>query len=214
MEHTILAFLKFGNLKNMTDLFNNGTIYMNPIQYFRKIEDAELRGDKYEGASGIINSTSGNFKIPGIEQEFNFQHLHLIESYKEVVGNIYSLYSISSHGFANPLGFKLDQQNERFGTHCVMIKDNAHFLKRIEEELKKRELHFHHGFIEYYDKKIKSGKVTLFEKPKEFEYQKEFRFYVEHTEIEPLVIQIGSLENCAQLITMEEAMSISLGKGG
>jgi hypothetical protein len=48
MEHTIKLFLKLGSEKNILDLFENGTIYMNTIEYFRKVEDEELRGDKYE----------------------------------------------------------------------------------------------------------------------------------------------------------------------
>jgi hypothetical protein len=210
MEHKIIAFIKFGSIENMTDLYENGTIYMNTIQHFRKVEDEELRGDKYEGASKIINSLPGKFKIPNIEREFNYQKLHILEAYEEVLGNIYSLYCISSNGFPNPLDFELDQKNKRFGTHCVLIKDNQYFLDSIEIELKRQGLKFRHGFVNYYNKEGKSGKLNLFEKPNEFEYQKEFRFYVEHNKIESLSIQIGSLQNCAELITIEEVLSIFL----
>lgn len=149
MEHQIKTFLKFGSLENMTDLLENGTIYMNTIQYFRGIEDEELRGDKYEGASKIINSLPGKFKIPNIERDFNYQKVHVLESFEEVLGNIYSLYSISSNGFPNPLDFELDQKNKGFGTHCVMIKDNQYFLDTLESELIKQGLKFRHGFVNY-----------------------------------------------------------------
>lgn len=205
-----MAFLKFGSLEYMTDLFENGTIYMNTIQHFRKVEDEELRGDKYEGASKIINSLPGTFRIPNIEREFNYQKIHLIESYNEVLGNIYSLYCISSHGFPNPIEFNIDSRNHRFGTHCVLIKDNQFFLDSIEKELKRLGLKFHHGFVNYYDKKEKSGNLTLFEKPSEFEYQKEFRFYVENDNLEPICINIGSLKEKAELTTMEVVESIRL----
>ena len=46
MQHTIKLFLKLGSEENILDLFENGTIYMNTIEYFRKVEDEELRGDK------------------------------------------------------------------------------------------------------------------------------------------------------------------------
>ncbi len=205
-----MAFLKFGSLENMTDLLKNGTIYMNTIQYFRKIEDEELRGDKYEGVSKIINSLPGKFKIPDIEREFNYQKIHLIESYKEVLGNIYSLYCISSKGFPNPLDFKLDQRNHRFGNHCVIIKDNQYFLDAIESELIKQGLIFRHGFVNYYDKEVKNGKIKLFEKPIEFEYQKEFRLYIENENIQPIKLNLGPLKNKAELISMEDALLISL----
>ena len=51
MNYNIKAFIKFGSEKNILDLYTNGTVFLNTIQYFRNIEDGELRGDKYEGVS-------------------------------------------------------------------------------------------------------------------------------------------------------------------
>ena len=178
MEHTIKLFLKFGKEENIFDLFENGTIYMNTIEYFQKVEDEELRGDKYEGVSRVINSFPGTFKIHGIENEFNYVKVHIKESYKEVLGNIYSLYAISSKGFPNPLDFKFDERNLRFGTHGVMIKDLPLYFNKMENEFKRNNLKFSHGFVDYYDKEEVSREITLFEKPLEFEQQKEFRFYL------------------------------------
>ena len=210
MKHTIKLFLKLGSEKNILDLFENGTIYMNTIEYFRKVEDEELRGDKYEGVSKVINSLPGTFKIPGIDREFNYVKVHLKESYKEVLGNIYSLYAISSKGFPNPLDFKFDERNLRFGTHGVMIKDLPLFFNKIENELKKNNLKFSHGFVDYYDKEEVSREITLFEKPLEFEHQKEFRFYVENDKIKPIKIQIGSMKDYAEILKIEDILELKL----
>ncbi|AWM14620.1 hypothetical protein DI487_12655 [Flavobacterium sediminis] len=210
MEHTIKLFLKLGSEKNIFDLFENGTIYMNTIEYFRKVEDEELRGDRYEGVSRVINSLPGTFKIPGIDREFNYVKVHLRESHKEVLGNIYSLYAISSKGFPNPLDFEFDKRNLRFGTHGVMIKDLPFFFNKIENELKKNNLKFIHGFVDYYDKEEVSREITLFEKPLEFEYQKEFRFYIENDEIKPIKIQIGSMKNYAEIFKIEDILELKL----
>lgn len=210
MEHTIKLFLKLGSEKNIFDLFENGTIYMNTIEYFRKVEDEELRGDRYEGVSRVINSLPGTFKIPGIDREFNYVKVHLRESHKEVLGNIYSLYAISSKGFPNPLDFEFDKRNLRFGTHGVMIKDLPLFFNKIENELKKNNLKFSHGFVDYYDKEEVSREITLFEKPLEFEYQKEFRFYIENDEIKPIKIQIVSMKNYAEIFKIEDILELKL----
>ena len=210
MEHTIKLFLKLGSEENILDLFENGTIYMNTIEYFRKVEDEELRGDKYEGVSKVINSLPGTFKIPGIDREFNYVKVHLKESYKEVLGNIYSLYAISSKGFPNPLDFKFDERNLRFGTHGVMIKDLPLFFNKIENELKKNSLKFSHGFVDYYDKEEVSKEITLFEKPLEFEHQKEFRFYLENDKIKPIKIQIGSMKDYAEIFKIENFLKMKL----
>ena len=210
MQHTIKLFLKLGSEENILDLFETGTIYMNTIEYFRKVEDEELRGDKYEGVSKVINSLPGTFKIPGIDREFNYVKVHLKESYKKVLGNIYSLYAISSKGFPNPLDFKFDERNLRFGTHGVMIKDLPLFFNKIENELKKNNLKFNHGFVDYYDKEEVSREITLFEKPLEFEHQKEFRFYVENDKIKPIKIQIGSMKDYAEILKIEDILELKL----
>lgn len=210
MTHTITMFLKLGSLENITDLYENGTIYINTIEYFRKTEDSELRGDKYEGASEIINSLPGTFKIPEIEGEFKYEKLHYKKSFEEILGNIYSLYCISSKGFPNPLDFQIDKKNLRFGTHCLMVKDNNYFFEKIKIELKNKGYEFNHGFVDYYDKEKVNKKLTIFDKPNEFEYQKEFRFYVLNNEIEPIKIQIGSLKDYAEIIETRNLTELTL----
>lgn len=200
MNHTIKMFLKLGSLENITDLYENGTIYLNTIEYFKKIEDNELRGDSYEGASEIINSLPGTFQIPNVDRDFKYEKAHIIKSFDQVFGNIYSLYCISSKGFSNPLDFQMDEKNLRFGTHCLMIKDNEYFFEKIQLELKKNGYKFDHGFINYYDKGAVSKELTPFDKPNDFEYQKEFRFYVQNDKLESIKIQIGSLMGYSEII--------------
>jgi hypothetical protein len=210
MTHKIISFLKFGSEKNITDLYSVGTIYMNTIEYFRKYEDEELRGDKYEGASWVKNSLPGTFLIPGSDQIFNYQKVHIRQAYEEVLGNIYSLYSISSHGIPNFLEFKMDERLVRFGTHCLMIKDNQYFLDQMRKQLTANSHEFHEGFVNYYDKEKANKQLTLFEKPLEFEYQKEFRFYVKSDNLQPIKINIGSLEQYSQMYRTEDLLQLKL----
>ena len=109
-NHTIQMFLKFGQKEHITDLYRNGTIFMNAIQYFRKMEDDELRGDPYEGISKIKNYPSGQFEISSINFKGNYLALQIREAYDTVVGNIFSLYCVSSHGWENPNDFKIDEK--------------------------------------------------------------------------------------------------------
>lgn len=208
MNHTIKLFLKFGSEANILDLYENGTIYMNTIEYFRKVEDGGLRGDSYEGVTRIINSLPGTFKIAGIDREFNYIKAHVKEQHKEIIGNIYSLYAVSSKGFPNPIDFELDVRNLRFGTYCLMIKDLPYFFRKIKKELKRNNYKFHHNFVDYYDKDEVNDKITLFEKPLEFEYQKEFRFYVEDYGMKPIKIQIGSLKKYAEMFKSEDILEL------
>ena len=210
MNHTILMLLKFGQQEHIYDLYENGTVYMNTVEHFRRTEDSELRGDKFEGATKVINSLPGTFKIPGINREFKYQKIHLKEAYEIALGNIFSLYSISSHGFPNPLEFKIDERNQKFGTHCLIIENISYFLNRLEECLTSQGFKFWHGFVEYFDKDSISKELTPFDKPLEFEYQKEFRFFIQNNQPEPMSFKIGSLKNHAEVVTSEQAMEIQL----
>tara|TARA_R110002049_G_scaffold250486_2_gene424846 strand:- start:867 stop:1061 length:195 start_codon:yes stop_codon:yes gene_type:complete len=51
---------------------------------------------------------------------------------------------------------------------------------------------------------ITNGKITLFQKPLEYEHQKEFRLYVERDSIEPLILNIGSLKDIAEIYQSNE----------
>lgn len=201
--HQIKMFLKFGQEKHINDLYNNGTIFMNAIQYFRKIEDNELRGDRYEGVSKVKNYPAGQFEIPAINFKGNYLSLQIREAYDTVVGNIFSLYCISSHGWDNPNDFKIDEKIKKFGSHCLVIKDNVKFLSLIEKKLKELKVKFNHGFVNYYDKDKVNREITIFEKPLEFEFQKEFRFYVARKSDKPFVFSIGSLADIAVIYNSE-----------
>lgn len=209
MNYNIKAFIKFGSEKNILDLYTNGTVFLNTIQYFRNIEDGELRGDKYEGVSEIINSLPGTFKIKESEQEFRYEKVHLRKSFKEILGNIYSLYAISNKGFQNYQDFKINERVNEFGSHCLLI-DPKSFIDQMEKTFNKLGYSYSHGFVDYYDKEKICREISLFEKPFEFEYQKEFRFYVENEKIEPVKIQIGSLENCSELFSTKDIFTLQL----
>lgn len=202
MQH-ILMFLKFGKEKDLKDLIENGTIYMNSLQLFRTIADEGLRGDSYEGVIEIINTPPGDFEIPSLGYKGKHQGMHLKKAHEEILGNIYCLYCISSHGWDKPEDFCMDQKIKGFGSHCVIIKDNVKFFDLVTQKLDSLKIKYHHGFIDYYDKYQINRKVSLFEKPLEFEFQKEFRFYVERESTEPFKFSIGNIEDIAELVDCE-----------
>lgn len=206
---TIVAFLKFGRKEDILDLYENGTVYMNSIQHFRRIEDGYLRGDHYEGVSSIINSLPGQFDVMG--KTINYLSIHIPQSYSEVYGNIYSLYAISSYGFKSPKDFYIDPRVKEFGTHCILISPGE-FLNKVNTKLDLIGLKHYDGFVDYYDKHKVNGKINLFQKPHEYEYQKEFRIYVKRDQITPLVFKIGSLKDFAHVFTSDMIGEITLGK--
>ncbi len=202
--------MKFGSHENMLDLLEKGAVYINTLQYFTKLEDSELRGDKFEGATRIVNSLPGTFRIPGIDKDIKFEKVQYTESYEYTLDNVYSLYSITNEHVAEFQKFKIDEKNKRFGTHCVLIKDPDYFLKSLTQTLEKQGRKYYCDFVEYFDREKVSKELNPFEKPLEFAYQEEFRVHVTNDDIKPIKVHIGSLKNKAELLTIEQAMDISL----
>ena len=196
---TIHAFLKFGEEENMKSLYEEGIIFLNPIEYFRKYEDNGLRGDKYEGISEIKNLPSGTFEIKEFNHIGKYESLQIRRSFDQVVGNIYSLYCISSKGFPNYKKFEISKKVLEFGTHTILFKNLPLFLKKIRNAFISLNIEFKEGFVHYYDKNKINEEIDLFQKPNEFEYQKEFRFYAIRDSIEPLILILGNLEGICEI---------------
>lgn len=206
MEKRIIDYLgvfKMGAEEHMNDLLLNGTIYMNSIQHFKKLEDDELRGDNYEGVSRIWNTKNGNFSIPSLGYNGKYQHLHLTQSFKEVAGNIYSMYCISSVGFGSPYEIKFDERLLNFGSHTFVVFDMQKFLDRMKRILDLTGLEFEYGLVNYYDKREVNKELTVFDKPDYFEYQKEYRFYLKRDAMDAFSFKLGSLEDIAKVIPTE-----------
>lgn len=216
MDTRIFCFLKFGSKDNIRDLYENGTVYCNPVQYFRELEDGRLRGDSYEGISRITNYPPGTFRISvagkEIDRDFEYINLHLKHAYETVLGNIYSLYCVASTNIGEQSPFRIDQRCAEFGTHFLLIKNNPLFLSRVEKALRNQKLKFRHGFVRYYDCYRHNGPVDLFQKSNDFAFQNEFRFYIQRKATDPLILNIGSLRGMAEIYDAEALNTFEIWK--
>lgn len=208
MIATITLLVKIGKEEHIRDLYENGTVYLNPLSYFRQLEDQQLRGDIDEGTITKRDLKNPTVKFSFIDRELkaaNFKVREFIST-----GNLYSLYAISSIGFPNPEEFEFDKRNLEFGTHCILIQHPGIFISRVEAELKRLGYSFKHGFVQYYQNQMALDNLTPFHKPESFDYQKEFRFFIKNTLDEPIVFQIGSLKDCSKVLKVDDLMSLKL----
>jgi hypothetical protein len=209
LEEQPFFFFKFGSEENITDLFENGTIFFNTIDYFQRLERQGARGDNYEGTTKITNHKSDKLKfiitIPETEKEipFKLSKFHLREFLKDITGNIYSLYCLRHQDAFEIDDFKIDPRVKEFGTHFIIIKKPEKFINLICNELDKNKFDYQIKQVEYYEKEKINGEISLFHKTTEFEYQKEFRIVLFNNEIKPKIIQIGSLKDYAEVFKVD-----------
>lgn len=209
-SYYIIALLKFGQENHIMDMFQNGTIYMNTVRWFKDIEDNHLRGDKHEGIIEIRNWSSGKFGIPQLNFKGSFLHLQVRTSLNTNQGNIFSLYCISSYGFQAPERFYIDERVKGFGTHFLLIKNIPKFLSRIRKGISNTGYKYNEGFVYYYEKEKINGSLSVFDKSNEYEYQKEFRFFVQRESTNPFIFSIGSLKDIAEVHDISSIRGIKL----
>jgi hypothetical protein len=206
-------FIKFGSEENITDLFENGTIYFNSREFFRRIEDKEVRGDSYEAVHEIKNYGPGSFLIPSSKHSVHYQNIHLPFSFNEVWGNLYCVYCISPETVPEMFDFQIDERVLGFGTHCLLIEDHNKFIAVVANKLNSLGYKFSVNIVKYYDKQKFNGKPTVFEKLNVFAYQKEFRFYLEREGIDPISFHIDGIKEYSRIITSEQILTMTVSPG-
>ncbi|WP_218598581.1 hypothetical protein [Polaribacter sp. NJDZ03] len=209
IKNKIFSFIKFGNKDNMIDFIENGTIYFNTIEYFKKLEEQIARGDKYEGTTRIQNfHESDNYTLtitdPETKKEIKIKNskIHYHQSLNDIKGNLFSMYCLKTPELLAK-DFKIDQKVKNFGSHFVMIRDSDKFLELVSKELEKQNIPFKGKLVNYYQKEKINGEITPFDKTTEYEYQKEYRIVLFSNEIKPIIIQIGNLRKIAEIFEIK-----------
>lgn len=202
----IISFLKFGDKKDIYDLYENGTIYFNTINFFQNLEEQGLRGDNYEGTTKITNyheydNFSVQIKLHDSDKTFDMKpsKLHLREYLKDIKGNIFSLYALKTPDILDINNFSIDKRVVNFGSHFVIIRDLRRFIAKITSELKRKKISHKFGLVHYYDRNKINQAIGLFDKPDEFEYQREFRIALYRKEQNPFIIKIGSIKDYSMM---------------
>lgn len=199
------------------DLYENGTVYMKPLRYFKELEDTQgqqyLRGDRDEGLKKLVNYNDKAGKLwltiasKGKEEiKLHPSSLTLREYHDQYHLNVYCMTAVDNNRDENG-NLALTTRLLEFGDHFVIFRNSQAFFNRLIDELKRLEYNYWFDHISYYDAKEYSGDITYFDKPDIFSWQSEFRLIVRHPENlnQDLIIKLGSLKEIAQLVKIEIA---------
>lgn len=205
-DDQIVFLLKFGSEENILNLFENGTVFFNTIDYFQNLEEQGLRGDTYEGTFKITNLFKENgvflkIKIPNTEKEIELfpENLHLREFYSNIKGNLYSMYAMKFSELKSATNYTIDQRVKDFGSHFAIIQKPKIFVNKIIDKLNELEIEYSIRMVNYYDRKKVNREIGPFDKPSEYEYQKEFRILLYRDAMDSFSINVGSLKEYAMI---------------
>ena len=183
--------IKVGREEHMLPLLKRGVVFMNPLGYFKNLEqNGDGRADEAEGAHSIVQT--GGMIINGVEINMPTPLTVFAPGYN--IGYVYCLVAV--YDDTKP-GELLNERMLDMGEVAIVIHDPEQFVHRCADVLKAHGLNLEWGRVRYYDKTDGSFLLDPWLKLKNFEYQKEFRLFFPMVESKAKVLQIGSIEDIA-----------------
>lgn len=212
-EDIVLGLIKIGAAKYQQSLYDKGEIFMQTQDYFRKLEDREGRGDKYEGAHKIeqvqwLKISDGTRKFEFSIKEGSLKDANVFSRYSESNCNIYSMIGISVADMDKQL--PIPESNRQLGDYFILIYNVKEFIRRVKSKLESLSYDYSWGWVHYYEEYEYEGDLSLYHKPKIFQSQKEVRFIVYANRNEPLKFEIGSLSDIALPFNIDELKTFKI----
>lgn len=193
---SIKGLIKFGQKEHLEALLNDGIIYMNNIDYFRKYEESKpehLRGDRYECFDYI--SQQNKIMVLG-EQMWEVDDITVFENRNTYPGYLYCMYALYADS-----NYCVDGRMLDFGEYAVIIKEPLEFIRRIQKACAKEHIIPNCYPVRYYNEKTEKGLLSPFLKRDKYYYQHEARIYIHKANPqENMVLKIGPIKDIAYLV--------------
>lgn len=201
-EH-IHLFIKFGKKEYMERLISEGEVFMNTMKYFITAKEKSRR-DELEGLiqKPLPDITAINgVQCIGKNARYNYKDLEN--------KNIYCLSCVRDKHIENNLNEKNQYiidlgKFEDLGEYCVVIKNIKLFVSKLETVIEDKGLKLQHNYVRYEDIKNYAGEIDAFVKDKEFMHQQEYRFLVTNNVDDKLIVYLGNLEDCAEILPVKD----------
>jgi hypothetical protein len=193
-DERILILFKFGQKEHLDQFRKYGLMHMKTLRYFAEEEKVNTaRNDRLEGAIAIYQPSAIrmtlNHPSVGTHEISALAGPTFFSRYSESKQNIFCMYSLTEPLTNQILTPKLLE----FGEYFICIRNTPEFIQRVTQSLFSHKLEGRMGFVQYYDDTTYSGKITPFDKPDRFSYQKEFRFVVSPGTDPFLNLEIGNI---------------------
>lgn len=205
----------------------DGRIHAKRIRVFREMEDSENSGryDPDEGKQLLELSDSGIFSLWPVDDESNKIEITAadlvgpIEFQSEYLDNLnaFCLYTVHLVGIdmrdiseENKARIRdrltLDDRCLVLGDHAVAIRDCASLIERVKQAATSAGYKMWGGLVKYDGPIALDNSVhnieSVFNKHREFEYQREYRFVFDTGTVvhNPITLDIGDIRDIAQAL--------------
>jgi hypothetical protein len=191
-------FLKFGRDCDITQLQEQGLVYCNTVNFFKDLVDDDMRGDEFETATLIGTRQDLVLEIWPVDKPTEITRIatsKLVNHVTSPVGNLYCLYAVDATKMILGEKFYIDERLKEKSESFLIIKDVPTFLRRLHTALDKMKYYWEHHMVEYVDFSNYYGERTNFQKNKMYEYQNEFRVFIQNDKFEIIQVEIGNISD-------------------
>lgn len=191
----VIGLFKIGK-RGHIDEFLRGSLYMNTLEYFVRVEKDAARHDPREGqsvwmqADKVTLSLSVDGKmtpIPGLMGPLAFTGPGSLDV------NVFCMYGLR----AKPTRNVIDPRNFEFGDTFAAIKDGNEFFGRALKAARRFNQQLEWHTVEYLDEHRHHGEVGIYRKSSKFSYQSEVRIAVMPGTGSPYRLEIGNITDIA-----------------
>ena len=195
------TLVKFGEYKHIRQLQSEGLLYMNNLPYFQKIEDNELRGDKFDGIAHVRRGNSG-IVVPKDELDKPLTVTKWVIRQNPPQPEKINIFCMCA---VHPLvgSFLVDEGNLRFGEHALILQKPQEFIDRVSSYLKSEKITHKANLVEYVSNDYR-GEIGPFRKLMNFTYQSEWRLVCFNGPGNVREIRIGSIKDISVIAASSE----------
>ena len=201
--------------------FIQGTMFANPLSYFKQLEDGDIRRDTEEGIMTMpltkgfkleITSTAMDKPIV-MNRDDLVEPLTLRTKWFNAI-NLFCMHIIDIQREGNTGILKIPLRATCFGRYAVVILDVGEFIRRVKKAVNRAGYRLSYKPVEYYDSTtgIHTNPTTLqpiFTKRNDYQEEQEFRIAIDRglAVPTPLKLDIGPIHDIAKLIVLGDHMS-------
>jgi hypothetical protein len=214
----IYFYLKFCEREQYARDFVEGRLWMNPLEYFKKLENADAsdgRRDPYEAAdawyqpSQLGSVTYGDIEIPATDlagpvvvQAAHLDTINLLSLYAGTSGKFDKISVDTFQAFKAHM--QVPERCLTMGSFAVFVHHVRDFTCRIIKTVRRENFALEAGPVTYFDSTRFSGTLEkpAFSKRDDFAWQREHRFALDRnvSSPEPYVLDVGSLADICTIV--------------
>lgn len=210
MEDDVISIIKFGEKKYINELYENGTVFMQRLYNYQKIEHTEI-GDKNEGITHLFQANQvKSFTINGTEIE-PIGSIKILES-NSYNPFVYCTYALRESHFKNGINC-IDKRCLEFGDAALLITDIDKFYSLLKNAITEED-GLYSNLVSYVDEKTYNGNMGIFKKLNNYKHQSEHRIVLESScKSQNIKLNVGSLKEISYMVDTKKLLD-TLKKNG